>query len=144
MPLKEVGYGKSFLSIDTHKYAELKDVMGIDIELVDEKIVKITVYYPKDFNWTAEELSKRTAEAMKLDGDWEKSSSEYREIRYMYCGQIPKAFAVRAGIGPRENEKLPYVELENHWDSFEPSSRQIKAEKEANRQQDEKKQTFHP
>ena len=93
---REFGYGKSFLSIETAKYLELKDVKYLELELVDEKIVKITVYYPKELNWTAEELSKRTAEVMKLDGDWEKSSS--LEYRSMNCGIIPDAFAVRVGV----------------------------------------------
>jgi len=143
-PSREVGYGKSFLSIETVKYPELKDVKYLELELVDEKIVKISAYYPKDLNWKAEELSKRTAEVMKLDGDWEKSSS--LEYRSMYCGVIPDAFAVRVGIGTRalDTEGLPYVELENHWESFKPNSRRIDAEKEANRKMEEQKQVFKP
>ena len=43
-PPRQVGYGKSFLSIETVKYPELKDVKYLELELVDEKIVKITTY----------------------------------------------------------------------------------------------------
>ena len=141
---KGVGYGKSFLSIETVKYPELKDVKYLGLELVDEKIVKITAYYHKDLHWSSEELSKRTAESMNLDGDWEKSSS--LDYRSMYCGIIPDAFAVRVGIGTYglETENLPYVELENHWESFKPNSRRIEAEEEANRKMEEKKQVFKP
>ncbi|HEX8735586.1 MAG TPA: hypothetical protein VF721_09705 [Pyrinomonadaceae bacterium] len=143
-PPRQAGYGKSFLSVGTAQYPGLDEVKYLEVELVDEKIVKITAYYPKDLNWTAEELSKRTAEVMKLDGDWEKSGS--LDYRSMYCGIVPDAFAVRVGIKARglDTERLPFVELENHWESFKPDSRQIETEKEANRKKEEQKQIFKP
>lgn len=151
LPLpKKFDFGESTISIDAKNYPELIGMKYMDVQLVDDKVAKITVYYPTDLNWSVEDLAKRTAEAFNLNGTWTKGSSENR---YVGCGEGLNLFTVDVGIENRSidnsnllggRERLPYITLKNPIESFQPVIRKIDAEKQANQNKEEQKRVFQP
>ncbi len=92
------------------RYRELDGVDRMYLKIVDGHIAEIEVYYTNDLKWrSVDEFVSRTAEALKLNGDWKKQNEDYKSLG---CnGFLVYAGIKRDWLRPDKYESLPYVEL---------------------------------
>lgn len=129
-----------------------KDVKQVELKLLDWRLIEITVYYSNNIKWkSVDEFARKTGEALKLDGTWQKvgDDDEYSQMRSMDCGKSSAGFLVYAGFSSppfiANSDKLPYVRLKNLMGGeLEVLKRKGKIEEKTKREEEECKQIFKP
>ena len=134
--------GGGYVLVSASRYPELLGTDRIILELVDGRLAKITVLYPKDLKWrSVDEFVQKTAETLNLPDGWEASDST-KDYRHVFC----KGFYVRAGIDNEkyDDEKLPFVEVADTEASIQPILRTLDRNENENRKEEERRKTFKP
>ena len=98
---KELEYGKAIAKVYPWQVSEQNALKDIEIEFVDNRIVKIEVFYNDELKWkSADEFAQKTGEAMKLDGTWKKvgDDTSTSEWRAMSCRMLSVGLASKKGL----------------------------------------------
>lgn len=170
-PVGDIEDVVSFIS--AAPFPAFKEVKHVELELLDGKLIKIGIYYRDDVKWkSGGEFRQKTAEALKLDGDWDTKDGNSGS---MLCNVVAKdeGFSVHAGLGkpPREAilrdselenparslfaaidrplDTSPYVELADFWSAYiavfdREQQAKEKAKRDEEREEQERKRTFKP
>ncbi len=97
---------------------------------------------PRRLSATSSHDTTRTSEALKLNGSWKEQNEDYKALGcydfLVYAG-IKRDYDNRA-----ENEKMPFVELNDFMKSFKPTSRRMDKNDNQKRIEEERRKAFNP
>jgi len=141
-------------------YPQLSNIKHIKLILVDNKVVRIVIFYPNDLKWkNSDEFLRQVNESLKLDGTWENVLYGYGEVKHLDCGTQRGENLFQAEVGSRtlsfpglkdpkgpsiSSAKFPPVMLRKFDAEFVPVSRASESNSKADNQAQQKKETFTP
>lgn len=139
----EVRPNTGYTFMDASRYPEFNGIDRIYLKIVDDYLAEIEVFYTNDLNWSSvDEFVSRTSEAFNLRGSWKTQNEDYKSLG---CG----GFHVYAGIKrdylrPDKYARLPYVELVDYMRAHTPMMREYNRNQNANRREQERRESFNP
>jgi hypothetical protein len=139
----EVRSNTGYTFIDASRYPDFNGVDRIYLKIVDGHVAEIEVYYKNDLNWrSVDDFVARTSESLNLRGSWRTQNEDYKSLS---CS----GFSVYAGIKEDylrmdRHEKLPYIKLVNFMRALEPMMREHNRNENANRREQERRDSFNP